>query len=64
LFDVLVVQVMVVKTNVARACQGEDAETRALWQMAVIGTAAADVRQRRCAALPITRFEPFEMPGR
>jgi hypothetical protein len=64
LFDELVVQVMVVEGGIACACQGQDAEARTLGQTAMAGAAAADVRQRRCAALPIARFEPFDMPRR
>lgn len=64
LLDELVVKVMVVEAGIARACQGQDADACALRQTTVAGAAAADVRQRRCAALPIARFEPFDMPRR
>ena len=65
LFDELVVQMMIVEAGVARACQSEDADARALpGRAAVAGAAAADVSQSRCAALPIARFEPFDMPRR
>jgi hypothetical protein len=64
LLDELVVKVMVVEASVAGACQGEDADARTLGQTAVAGATAADVRQRRFAALPIARFQPFDMPGR
>jgi len=62
LFDELVVKVMVVETGIACACQGQDADARTLGQAAVAGAAAADVCQSRCAALPVARFEPFDMP--
>jgi len=64
LFDELVVQVMIVEAGVARACQSEDTDARALGQTAVAGPAAADVRQSRCAALPVARLQPFDMARR
>ena len=55
---------MVVEAGVACACQGQDADARTLGQATVAGPAAAGVSQSRCAALPIARFEPFDMPRR
>ena len=63
LFDELLVQVMVVEASVARACRARSG--RACARAGGGGwAAAADVRQSRCAALPIARFEPFDMPRR
>jgi len=52
-FNQLFVEMMIVETGVARACQSEDAVAGGLGGAPVTGTAAADVRQSRCAALPI-----------
>lgn len=64
LFDELVVKVMVVETGVAEAHQSEQAAAHALGEASVAGPSAADVCQGRCAALPIARFEPFDLPRR
>src|SRR5579862_2531593 len=63
-FDELLVEMMIVEAGVARVRESEDAVACALGQATVAGSAAADVRQSRCAALPITRFKPFDMPRR
>ena len=55
---------MIVEAGVARACQSHDPLAYGVGQTTVAGAAAADVRQGRCAALPIATFEPFDMPRR
>lgn len=60
----LLAEMMVVETDVARAGQGEDASAQWLGKTARAGAAAADVCQSRSAALPITRFESFDMSKR
>jgi len=61
-FNELLVEMMIVETNVARACQSQDAVASG-WRGALVArAAAADVCQSRCAALPIARFKPFDMP--
>ncbi len=63
-FNELFMEMMIVETGVARACQREDAVAGGLRGASMAGTTAADVRQSRCAALPITQFEPLEMSKR
>jgi hypothetical protein len=55
---------MIVEASVTGADQSEDAVAHAWGQAAVAGTAAAGVSQSRCAALPVTGFEAFDMPRR
>ncbi len=49
-FDELVMKMMIVEAGVAGARQSEDAVARGFGGASVAGAAAADVRQRRCAA--------------
>ena len=63
-FDELVVKMMIVEARIARASQSEDAVACGFRGASVAGAAAADVRQRRCAALPVAGFEAFDMPRR
>ena len=63
-FDELLLEMMIVKAGVARARQFQGALAYGLRRAPGAGAAAADVRQSRCAALPIARFEPFDMPRR
>ena len=53
---------MIVEADVASAGQSENALAQGFGHGAMAGTAAADVSQSRCAALPIARFETFDMP--
>ena len=64
LLDELLREVMIVEAGVAGAGQSEDASAHAVGQAAVTGAAAAGVSQSRCAALPITGFEAFDVPRR
>jgi len=64
LFDQLLLEMMIVKAGVARARQFQGALAYGWRRAPGTGAAAADVCQSRCAALPIARFEPFDMPRR
>ena len=57
-------EMMIVEAGVARAGQSQDALTYGGRRARRGGAAAAGVCQSRCAALPIARFEPFDMPKR
>jgi hypothetical protein len=57
-------EMVIVEAGIARAGQSEDAGAQRLGKTARAGTAAADLCQSRCAALPIARFEPFDMARR
>jgi len=63
-FDELLLEMMIVEAGVARARQFQDALAYGLRRAPGTGAAAADVCQSRCAALPIARFEPLDMPRR
>lgn len=60
----LLMEMMIVESGIAGAGQSENALAQRIGQAARAGTAAADVSQSRCAALPIARFETFDMPRR
>ena len=60
----LLAKVMVIEAGIAGAGQLQDAIAHALRQAAVAGPPAAGVSQSRCAALPIARFEAFDVPRR
>ena len=62
--DEFVVKMMIVEACIAGACQSEDAFAGGFRRASVAGAAAADVSQSRCAAQPIARFKPFDLPGR
>lgn len=64
LFNELFMEMVVVETGVTGARQSEDAFAGGLRSASVAGAAAADVSQSRCAALPIARFETFDMSSR
>ena len=64
-FDEFFAEMMVVEAGVAWC--GPERRMRcahALGQAAGAGASAAGVRQSRCAALPVARFETFDMPRR
>src|SRR6185437_9118239 len=63
-FHELFVEMMIVETGVARARHGKDAVAIGLWDASAAGAAAADVCQSRCAALPVARCKPFDVPRR
>ena len=63
-FDELLLEMMIVEAGVARARQFQGALAYGLRRAPGTGAAPADVSQSRCAALPIARFEPFDMPRR
>ena len=55
---------VIVETGIAGAGQLKNAGAQGFGQAARAGAAAADVSQSRCAALPITGFETFDLPRR
>jgi len=64
LFNELLVEVMIVESGITRAGQAQGGLAQPIGQAAMAGPPAADVSQSRCAALPIARFETFDMPRR
>jgi hypothetical protein len=62
--DELLLKMMVVEAGVASTGEREDVSPHGPRQAAMAGPAAAGVSQSRCAALPVARFEAFDMPRR